>query len=124
MSFDIKLDDAAMKDIVSAAIMQTMTAENRDTLIRAAITNLISPVSRGNYGSQNTSPLQDAFNYAVRNVAEKLVTEMLQDDAGLKGQIRNLVTAAMEQITNDDERREKLVSRLANNISETLSGRN
>jgi hypothetical protein len=99
---EIKIDDTAMKDIVAKAILDSVTDEQRDEILKAAVTNLITPPpSTGMYGGRKEpSPLQNAFDIAVRSVGQEVVNEMVKGE--LRDKIREMVKAKVSEIIEDD----------------------
>jgi len=115
---NLNLPDDQMREIVSAAILQTVTAENRDTLITEAIANLLRPNSSG-YGSK-TSLLQEAFNFAVNQKARQILTEMLNTDEKIKAQVSGVIAKAAEKAFNE-ERKEQMIDSMARAIATAFS---
>lgn len=111
---NINLPEDQMQQIVSAAILQTVTAENRDILIKDAITRLITPESSG-YGKK-LSLLQIAFNNAIHAQAEKIIADTLDTDEQIKTLIKDIVTEAFDKAFNS-EKRESLILSMASSIA-------
>lgn len=105
---EFKIPDAQLSDIVGMAIMQTLTADTRETLIKEAIRHLLAPKEGGGYGNR-TSPLQDAFNCAIRLRAEAVIMEQVSGDTEVGQRIKALVAEVVERAMVG-EGREKLVS--------------
>ena len=105
---NLNLPDDQMREIVSAAILQTVTTENRDALIAQAIANLLAPNSSG-YGRKE-SPLQEAFNSAVFNKAKQIVVEALDLDETLNTKIKAIVIEAAEKALSEEKRGEMINS--------------
>lgn len=117
MNIQINPDD--VKALVSEAILKTLDDEKRATLIKDAIAHLLTPPTGGGYGYDKTTPLQSAFRVAVEHTARRLCLEMLEQDEGLKGQIRALLTEAMEKAMTTQ--REKVVNDMAENFASWLT---
>ena len=111
---NLNLPDEQMREIVSAAILQTVTAENRDALITQAIASLFAPNSSG-YGSKQ-SPLQDAFNSAVFAKARQIVIEVLDLDETLNNKIKAIIVEAAEKALSD-EKRDDMINSMASAIA-------
>lgn len=121
MESDVKLelDNDMMKNLVSEAIMTALTTQQREALIQGAIKHLLTP-SVERYGARS-SPIEDAFQHAVRGVAEKIATEMLTNNEEVKTKIAGLLNEALTRLA--DTNREKTIERLADAITQGLAYR-
>ncbi len=77
---DIAIDPKALQTIVSDAIFKSLDEKKRDTLIQAALQHLMTPAkAAGGWGSrEGSTPLEQAFQVACAQAAQKIVTEELQ----------------------------------------------
>lgn len=117
---DIKLDEQMMHGLVSEALLKTLDEEKRNLLIMGAIKHLLSPVKGSSlYDKDRVSPLQEAFQYALRNEAQKWVAERLSTDEALKTQINSLLTEALTQVMETN--REKTVASIAEAITKGMA---
>lgn len=98
--------------MVGAAVMSAITDENRDTLVKEAITHLLTPEKNHTYG-RNRSPLQQAFDCAVANEARKCVADQLDSELG--GKVSQIVQEAIAKAFAD-ERRLKLIDNISDSI--------
>ena len=105
---NLNLPDDQMREIVSAAILQTVTAENRDALITAAISSLLKPNSSG-FGAKE-SPLQAAFNSAIHQKAKQIVTEMLDADEQIKTALENIIISAAKKAFSAEKKNDMIDS--------------
>lgn len=94
---ELKLDDAAVQQAVSKALLDQIGADGQRRLVEAALTYLITP-KKDNYGRQETSPLQDMFNQAVGSAARKIVDELVVADESFQATIRTQVGEAFLQM--------------------------
>lgn len=117
---NIQLDPETLKSIVAEAIMASLDDKKREALISGAISHLLTPNTE-RYGSQK-SPLDDAFRYAVQQVAQKIATEMIANDEVVKTKIRTLLNEAMLRVMETN--REATINKLANAITEGMAYRN
>jgi hypothetical protein len=97
---DLKIDEAAVRDVVAHAIMEQIGAEGREKLIEAALQALLEP-PKDRYGSYGYTPLQAAFNNAVQSVAAQVVREQVADDPVFIARVKEKVGEAL--IKMDDE---------------------
>jgi hypothetical protein len=114
---DIKIPQEQWGAMIGAAVMASVTQENRDALIQEAIKFLITG-ERNSYG--NISPLQQAFNQAVRHEALKVIEADATANSELTKLVRGVISDAVEKIVVG-ERREKLVDKVADAIVAGLS---
>lgn len=102
---EFRLDDTNLKSIVSAAVLQTLTAESRDELIKQAVSHLMQPDKMGRYG--NLTPLEQAFGFAVEKTAREIIADIVRDDDAVKTALRDLAAKSIakamlsETVVND-----------------------
>lgn len=111
----MKLDIASEQwtQLVGAAVMQTVTDENRDALVKEAIVHLLSPDKAYSAYGRDRSPLQKAFDDAVREHAAKHVGEILNEKLNTK--VREVVEEALVKAFSE-ARRARLVENIADSI--------
>lgn len=115
---NLTLDPELVKTVVAEAILKSLDEQKREVLIKAALTNLLAP-SDGRYGSPDN--ITSAFNYAVRDVAQKIASEMLLSDESVKEKIRGLINEATTRLFETN--REQTVTKLADAIAQGLAPR-
>lgn len=115
---NLSLSDSQLKEVVAAAIVAQLTPENREKLIAEAIKNLISPDSSKFSGG--TSPLQEAFKYAIQATARELIEKRLAEDDTVKTALNAIITDALKAVLTTN--REKAVEKMADSLSTFLSG--
>lgn len=118
---DIKIDSTLMREVVSSAIMTSISQEQRNILITNAVKHLLTPKESAGYGRQSQSPLEEAFNDAMRLNARRLAEELLQQDTGIQTQLRELITEAVLKLMTNN--REATVDKIAAAIAEGISGK-
>lgn len=93
----MNLNDELVKAATAKAVLEMVTPESRDAMIADAIKALLTPV-KSPYGSREaTSPLQDAFNSAVRSFAEKTIEKHVMEDPTFHSAVKQTVLAAIER---------------------------
>lgn len=112
-------DSEQLKAIMSAAIFQSLDDVKKEAMIKQAIAHLLAPgepVYQG--GKRRPSLLEEAYQWAVETHAKRMAHEILEQDDTVKGQIRSLLSEAMERalVTH----REATVERLANALGDGL----
>lgn len=112
-------DSDGLKSIMSEAILRAVDEKTRDTLIKQAITYLLAPgepIYQG--GKKRPSPLEESYKYAVESYARRMAHELLEQDEGVKAQVKGLLQEAMERafVTH----REATVERVAKALAEGL----
>ena len=108
---EIKLDDVKFHEVFTAAIMQTLDENKRNELIKGAIQALMS---KKNDSYSSKTMLQDAFEWALRDVAQQQIKDFLSTDKTVTDAITNLIKDAVTKITTDS--RDKTVSKIAEQI--------
>jgi hypothetical protein len=104
--------------LVGAAILQTVTQENRDVLIQEAVTHLLTTDKSYSYGGRQRSPLQNAFDYAVEQKAKEVIGQTL--DGVLSEKVKEVVEEALVKAFAE-ERKDKLVQNIADAIIKGFS---
>ncbi len=114
---EIKLDEKTIQGIVGEALLQSLTQENKEILIKGAISHLLSKT-----GSNFNAPsvLQQAFNGAVRNIAEKMALEHLTNNEELETAIKGMLAEAITMLTVTN--REKTIQQLSETIAKGITG--
>lgn len=69
---DIKIDTAQMQELIGQAVFASLDQAKRDILIKGAIEHLVTKDQSGRYSYDRTSPIEEAFRRAVRDVAQLL----------------------------------------------------
>lgn len=89
---ELKLDPESMASIASAAIFDQMPQVSRDEVIKQAIEYLLTPEKdRHQFGSVGKTPLQQAFESALRNAAFRAVEEHVKNDPQVTAHIQELL---------------------------------
>jgi len=97
-------DDTAMKALVVEAMFKSLDEGKREALIKGAIAALITPTNKGHgYYGPNKSPLEDAFNDAIQQVARELVFETVRAEGPIRDRLKALCAAALEKLVLTDE---------------------
>ena len=97
---DVKIPPEELNSILSKAILDSLSQETRDNLISGALRYLMA-APRDRYGSAGETPLQEAFNLALRQLAHKVAEEVLAEQ-GAAAKLRESFTQFIEQIPDID----------------------
>jgi hypothetical protein len=101
--------------MIGAAVMASITNDNRDKLIRDAVTALLTP--SGSSWDNKKSPLQIAFEQAVNAQARLIVDAELNGNQEIQSRVRAILAEALDKALTGDNR-EKLVNRMAEALIE------
>ena len=90
---EMNLDSEALKTVVATAILEQLTPEKRDDLIKQAVVHLIDPPEKERgYGARETkTPLQAAFDHAAAGIARDVIQEFLAKDSQTRAKIEAVV---------------------------------
>ncbi len=90
---EMNLDSEALKTVVAAAILEQLTPDKRDDLIKQAVVHLIDPPEqKRGFGRPDTkTPLQTAFDMAVAEIARDVVREFLAKDSETRDKIVDVI---------------------------------
>lgn len=113
---DLRLNPEQFEQLVSAVIMQQLTPEQREEILKNAITHLLT--KNEGYARGRVSPLQEAFNAAIGNVAHRFAREWLEAQPDVQQQITGLVAEAYQQALSGD--RAAMVDRIAVQMSKAF----
>lgn len=118
---DLRVDEAGMKAVIAKAILDTLTPEAREQLITNAIKETLTvPQSSGGYGRKERSPLQQAFDSAVYDAANRFAAQTLTNDPAFNEQLKGLFADVANKLFAS-ETREELVSAIASTIRSALA---
>lgn len=115
---DLRLNPEQFEQLVSAVIMQQLTPEQREEILKNAITHLLTKRPESPYSSHKVSPLQEAFNTAIGNLAYRFAREWLEAQPNAQQQITDLVAEAYQQAMRGD--RATMVDRIAAQMSKAF----
>jgi hypothetical protein len=118
---EIKLDNDLLKSVVSEAIVKSLDEEKRNALIQGAIQALLTPQQTSGYYGRKETPVEQAFNEAVRNVAHKVAEEMLAGDERVRARLKELMNAALVKVMDDN--REATVTKIADALAAGMAYR-
>src|SRR5262245_9827148 len=100
----VELPAELLKEVASAAILNALTPEKRETIIKQAVSHLLSPGSH-----MRDSPITQAFNDGIRYAAIQVAKEMFEKNETLKAKIKQLLEDAIERVMVTN--REKTIER-------------
>ena len=109
-----------LKSLVMTAMMQALDQKARDELIAKALAALITPRESHGYSSRKMpTPLEEAFDYAVTNVARQIVTEMMHGEEA-QAKLRAVIAAGFERFIaiNPDTLGQAMADALTNKLAE------
>lgn len=93
---ELNIDEAAVREVVSAAILEQLGNEGRGKLIQAALEYLLTPPKKDQYSRvEYPSPLQAAFNDAAAKAARQIVMETVATDPTFVAKVKEKVGEAM-----------------------------
>lgn len=120
----INITPEALAPVVSAAILQHLSTEERDGLITQALQYLVTPPkpAPGSYGRDvPETPLQQALRIGVANAARQVIDEVIAD-SGLVKQIRDVLQPQVAGMLADHGgMREAVVTGIANALAAQFS---
>jgi hypothetical protein len=111
---DLKIEQKDVAEFVSAALLTKLDQNARDELIKEALKTLISPPERNSYGQLQKSPLQEAFDQAVRRTTQTIAYDMIEENAEFKAKLKELITEAVEVLFT--RKREDVTNKIADAI--------
>lgn len=114
MNFSIDTD--MVKNLFGEALLASLDQNKREILIKNALQHLMS---KGSESWNRVTPLEQAFNHAVSEVAKQIASELLTNDTVIQDKIRSLLNEALVRVLETN--REQTVNKLAAAITEGLA---
>lgn len=97
---NITIDTEAVRELVARGIIDAIGPEQRDLVIQQAVQALLE-APKDTYGRvSGDTPLQQAFNNAVRQIATDVVKDYLNVDE-VKTQVRQKIVEVVEQLLTE-----------------------
>lgn len=115
----IPLPPDALQTIVAGAVLNAITGEHRDTIIKAALQYLLTPKEAPGYYGRRSSPLEDAFNLALSSAATRICLDHIERSEEIKTKVRELAQAAFEKAFSEPE---GLVRKMADALVGLMTG--
>lgn len=121
---EVKLDDSTMRDVITAAILKTLTEESKALLIQQAIASLLTPIPKRDAFDRTPekTKLQEIFDRAAYSTAIEVVRAAFNEDERVKTSMRELVAKGLEKALEDGELPGKLASIISEVFSKAASG--
>lgn len=94
---NLNISDEQLKVVMSAAILQVLDAQSRESIIQEAIGYLMTE-RQGDWGKKLGTPLQIAMQRALEAVAHKIAQEYVANSEELKAKIKELVEKGMADV--------------------------
>lgn len=110
----MQITDEQVRAIVAKSILDALPEAQRAEMLQKAIASILTPAKESySYGrNQPRSVLEEQFQSATAEQVREIVRELVSADDGLKGRIREVVTAAVTKALASDA----LVDTLAQGI--------
>lgn len=105
----IEIPEEEMANLLSAQVLASLSQETKETLIQSALKFLLTP--KRDYPHNGETPLQTAFDQAVRRMANDVADEVLKEqglDEKIKMELGKLV-ATMPEVFDDEKVRASIM---------------
>ena len=116
---DVKLSDDNIKDIIAKAVLDTLTPESREQMITSAVKSFLTIPVGNQY--EKKSPLQSAFDNAIREVAASIAREQIINNSEIHATISTMIADAWKKLVIP-ENYSKIVDNLSSAIERGLTG--
>lgn len=116
----LTINDETMQAVVSKAILEGISEEQKLSLVEQAVQYLITPPASTAYGAKAPTPLQQAFNEGVQRVSRTVVDELVKDDeisAAIDAGIRK---ALVTEMTDDAWLRDTIVNAVSSKVADVF----
>ena len=118
---DLKIDPELMKDFVRRAVLDSLAPEAREELLVKAIASLFVK-SESNSLSKGRSPLDEILAQEATQLCREILREEL-DKPENRERVQQAVVAAWQKLHAEPDRYDKMVTRMADALSEAISER-
>ena len=108
---NLSINPDEVSALVTKAILDAMTQEAREKLIKDAIVYLMTP-ERAAYGQTSLSPIEGIFRAAVHSVAREVVTDIVQNDPSIREKIREIGGKVFERALSSEEKLNQMATTL------------
>lgn len=120
MAGETKIDLGDMTPLVQKAILDSLTADVRERLVRKAVENLITP-ERNSYGQIPEPPIQAMFRTALYSCAEAAVKQIVADSPEYQERVARIVDGfllMLDQESYDDTMMEVVTTAIIRHMRE------
>lgn len=119
-SIELKLTDGQVRDAIGGALINLLTPERRDEILKHAVAQLLAP-TKDSYGHAQPSPMSIIVADAVEKVARQVAKEWLDTQPDFRAKVEALLRDAVERTLVGDGR-EKIVNTMAEALRKTIAG--
>lgn len=116
----LSLSDSQLQDIVAKAVLDSITPETRERVIKEAVNSVLQKPTKRNSWDTEKSQFQRSFDNAVEAYVNTYAREVLQNDEAFKAGIQSLFADVAKKLFSD-ERRDEIVNSIADQIRHGLS---
>lgn len=118
----LNLGEDQMRAIVAEAIVSKLDDDARKSLIQQAVEKLLTPEQTWQSHGRKQSPLEVAFESAVRSLTFDVAREYIASHPEIKEQIENVLGAALVKLTQQDGRvRDTVAAAVASALESKLA---
>ncbi len=108
------IDDATLKNVTAKLLFESLTTEDREKLLVTALTSLMEPQPRTQFGGTTKSKLQEKFEDAAEIAAGRLLMEYFETPE-VRERVKTFVIVAAEKAFSG-EFVQKLTERMLNGL--------
>lgn len=119
MNLTLSLDKDQLQAATVQAIVGQLTPEAMKGLIEQAVVSLLK--TSDNFGRGGITPIEQAFNQAVAQVAREAAVKYVSETPELQQQLRELVERACQKLLKSDP--DKYADRLADAFATSIRER-
>lgn len=117
---EIKIDGEAAASLASKAIFDSLDQATRDDVVKQALQYLMTPKKSDTWSSTpGKTPLQEAFDQAIWQVATKVVRDRVENDPEVTARVNELLGPLITKAI-DGEAESGYKDALANEVGQAL----
>jgi hypothetical protein len=112
----IEIPEEQISDIFGAAILESLSQNVREDLIKGAIAYLLTAEKGRGYGAAK-SPMQEAFETALDRFADNFAVEYVAENL----EVKEMIAEALPKLTNAPyHRKTKVIEAIAKALAEVM----
>lgn len=109
---ELKLDSDDVKQFAAASIIGQLGEEGQAKIIEQAVRSILTPNAGTSYGQPRTTPLQDAFDSAVRAASWEVARDVVNERPEFRAAIRAEMVKVIDEIMAGDDFRAEQFRRI------------
>ena len=108
---NLTVDAESMRSVLTKALFDNMTEEQRADIMKGAIESLLKPTEQSAYGKPSLSAIEVAMRNAAKYVAEDEAKKRLSESKEFNDSLDSIMSEAVKRLV-EGEARERLLEKI------------